>query len=135
MNGPLLDTHAWIWWIHGDARLGRATLAALDQLDAAHRPSISAISLWEVAMLVSRGRVAFDCTLEAWLEKAAHPLTVRTLPITPQIAADVAHLPEALTRDPADRLIVSTGRVHGLRIVTKDAVIADSGLLRRWSAR
>ena len=130
---PLLDTHAWIWWLHGDTRLGRQALKKLDQLPGDSRPAISDISLWEVATLVSLGRLELESTLDAWLAVAAHPNTVAVLPITAGIAAEVARLPRTFQRDPADRLIVSTSRVHGLRVLTRDAAIAKSGLVRLWS--
>lgn len=132
-SAPLLDTHAWIWWLHGDVRLGKQTLRKLDQLPGHTRPAISDISLWEVATLVSLGRLELKSTLDAWLAVAAHPKTVRVLPITARIAAEVARLPDAFRRDPADRLIVSTSRVHGLPVLTRDAAIAKSGLVRLWS--
>jgi PIN domain nuclease of toxin-antitoxin system len=129
---PLLDTHAWIWWMHGDARLGRQALATLDRLPAAMRPAISGISLWEVATLVGCGRLELDTTLDAWLGIAASPRTVRVLPITPSIAAETTRLPDAFHRDPAARLIVSTSRVHDLPLLTMDTAIAKSGLVRPW---
>ena len=132
-TAPLLDTHAWIWWLHGDARLGKQAFKKLDQLPGDSRPAISDISLWEVATLVSRGRLELESTLDAWLAVAAHPNTVRVLPITAGIAAEVARLPDTFQRDPADRLIVSTSRVHGLSVLTRDAAIAKSGLVRLWS--
>jgi PIN domain nuclease of toxin-antitoxin system len=130
---PLLDTHAWIWWLHGDPRLGRPALRKLDQFPQNVRPAISDISLWEVATLVSLGRLELQSTLDAWLAIAAHPSTVRVLPITTRIAAEVARLPDSFHRDPADRLIVSTSRVHGLPVLTRDAAIVKSGLVRLWS--
>jgi len=133
-GAPLLDTHAWVWWVQGDARLGRHIVRKLDDLPAEDRPAISDISLWEVATLVSLGRLEFPGTLESWLALAANPKTVRILPITTAIAAEVARLPDAFHRDPADRLIVATSRVHGLRVLTKDAAIAKSGLVKLWSA-
>jgi hypothetical protein len=59
MASPLLDTHAWIWWIEDDRRLRRRVRDTLDRLPRDERPYLSAISLWEVAMLVARGRVVF----------------------------------------------------------------------------
>ena len=72
--------------------------------------------------------MAFD----AWLETAAAPQTVRILPVTAQIAGELSRLPESFHPDPADRLIVSTSRVHGLRVLTRDQRIAESGLVRLW---
>lgn len=132
-EAPLLDTHAWVWWVQGDARLGRHIVRRLDELPADDRPAISDISLWEVATLASLGRIEFPGTLEAWLAIAANPRTVRVLPVTPRIAAEVARLPDSFHRDPADRLIVATSRVHGLRVLTKDVAIAKSGLVKLWS--
>lgn len=133
-EAPLLDTHAWVWWVQGDARLGRHIIQQLDELPADDRPAISDISLWEVATLASLGRLEFPGTLESWLAIAANPKTVRIVPITTRIAAEVARLPDSVHRDPADRLIVATSRVHGRRVLTKDAAIAKSGLVKLWSA-
>lgn len=129
---PLLDTHAWVWWLHGDSRLGHDERRALDDLPSDARPAISDISLWEVATLVNLGRLVLATTFDEWLEMAAHPRTVRILPITSHIAADLARLPDSFHRDPADRVIVSTSRVHGMPILTKDGLIARSGLARLW---
>ena len=65
---PVLDTHAWIWWLDGDPRLPRATADALDALPASARPILCDISLWEVAMLVERRRLALTIPFDAWLE-------------------------------------------------------------------
>lgn len=132
-EAPLLDTHAWIWWVSADSRLRPATARRLDALPPTLRPLISAISLWEVATLVSRDRVQLDRGLEEWLELAAHPRTVRILPITAAIASEVARLPESFHRDPADRLIVSTARVHRLPVLTADSEITKSGLITLWA--
>ena len=130
---PLLDTHAWIWWIQADDRLGRATIRALDALPPDARPFLSDISLWEVAMLVTLGRIELAEPLDAWLEAAADPRTVRVLPITPAVAAEVARLPAPFQRDPADRLIVATCRALGLPLVSRDRAIIRARLVRRWS--
>ncbi len=133
IQAPLLDTHAWIWWIHADARLGRATLEALDALPADARPFLCDISLWEVAMLVSLGRIELAEPLGTWLDAAADPRTVHVLPVTPAIAAEVARLPATFHRDPADRLIVAACRVSGHPLVTHDRAITRARLARRWS--
>jgi PIN domain nuclease of toxin-antitoxin system len=70
MAVPLLDTHAWIWWIEGDRRLQRRVRDTLDRLPPDARPCLSAISLWEVAMLVERGRVVFSVSLAEWFSPA-----------------------------------------------------------------
>lgn len=134
MNGvPLLDTHVWIWWVSGDRRLGRRFTAALNELSGDQRPGLSDISLWEAAMLFERGRIAFDIPFEDWLEAAAHPRTVRLAPISAGIAAEVAALPRTFHRDPADRVIVATSRILDAPLLTRDAAIARSGLVKGWT--
>ena len=132
MIAPLLDTHAWIWWVDGNRRLDARVIAKLDALDSAHRPWLSAISLWEAAMLVSLGRLDVGPSFDAWLARAADANTVRILPITTAIAMDLARLPQTLRRDPADRIIVSTGRVHRLPLLTADRAIIGEKLVPQW---
>jgi PIN domain nuclease of toxin-antitoxin system len=130
---PLLDTHAWIWWIQADPRLDRATIDALDALPPDDRPALCDISLWEVAMLVALGRLTLGEPLETWLEAAADPRTVQVLPVTPAIATEVTRLPDTFHRDPADRLIVAMCRVLGFSLVTRDrAMTSARQLVRRW---
>ena len=129
---PLLDTHAWIWWIEQDPRLGARAIEILDRLPRDSRPYLCDISLWEVATLVERGRLGLDVSLEDWLEAAAHPRSVRVLPITPAIARATAALPDSFHRDPADRLIVATSRVHKIPVLTHDDGIRRSRLAARW---
>ena len=135
MAVPLLDTHAWIWWIEGDRRLQRRLRDTLDRLPSDARPYLSAISLWEVAMLVERGRVVFSVSLSEWLSAAAHPRSVRIVPISPEIAAQTAILPATFHRDPADRLIVASCRVLRLPLLTRDARILRSRLVTRWTGQ
>ena len=131
-RAPLLDTHAWIWWVEQDARLGAKAIAVLDSLPADRRPFLSDISLWEVATLVDRGRLALDVPLEEWLDAAAHPRSVRVIAVSPRIAAEVARLPETFHRDPADRIIVATSRVHRMPVLTHDDRILTSRLISAW---
>ena len=131
---PVLDTHAWVWWLHGDvARLGAKTIDALDGLPGDARPYVCDISLWEVATLVELGRLDLGEPLESWLDTAAHARTVQIVPISARVAAEVARLPASFRRDPADRLIVATARALDRPMLTRDAAIRKSGLARLWT--
>jgi len=133
MATPLLDTHAWVWWVERDPRLGQRTIDALDGLGTDERPYVCDISLLEVAMLVERQRLTFGVSVGDWLDAAAHPRSARVIPIMPAIAADVASLPPTFHRDPADRLIVATCRVLNVPLLTHDSRIVQSRLVKRWS--
>lgn len=132
MTAPLLDTHAWIWWVDQDPRLGASTIELLDRLPRDQRPYLCDISLWEVAMLVERGRLELDLPLREWLEAAAHPRSVRIVSITPRIADAVASLPDSFHRDPADRLIVATSRALRIPVLSHDRLITRSRLVTKW---
>lgn len=135
MKPPLLDTHAWIWWVQGDRRLRPQELKALDGLSGDRRPLISSISLWEVATLVTLGRIRLETTFAAWLDRAADSRTVEILPITAAVAAEVAALPPTFHHDPADRVIVATSRVWAVPLLSHDRAIRASGLVESWSPR
>ena len=132
-ESPVLDTHAWIWWVERDPRLARSAVERLDAMPADARPCLCDISLWEVAMLVAAGRLSFTIPLQQWLEAAAHPRSVRLVPITPAIAAGGAGLPASFHRDPADRVIVATCRALQAPLVTHDRRITRSRLVTRWT--
>jgi PIN domain nuclease of toxin-antitoxin system len=88
--------------------------------------AISAISLWELAMLVAARRIRLHLTLESWIvEMADHP-SLTVLPLTPAIAATSVGL-VGLPRDPADRLITATALCHGLTLLTADERIRAWG--------
>ncbi len=134
MSRPLLDTHAWVWWICGDPRLSAREREALDSLAPSERPLLAEISLWEVAMLVERGRLELDMDLERWLVVASAPAAVELARVTPAVAAEVARLPERFHRDPADRLIVATARVWKLHVLTRDRKITGARIVPIWRA-
>ena len=134
MSRPLLDTHIWVWWICGDPRLTARERESLDNLPPSDRPVLAEISLWEVAMLVERGRLELDMDLERWLAVASASATVELARVTPSVAAEVARLPERLQRDPADRLIVATARVRKLSVLTRDRKISGARVVPLWRA-
>ena len=86
----------------------------------------SAISLLEITVLVSDGKV--DLALDEFLDELQASPILRVLPLTYEIASEIRSLGNAL-RDPADRAIVATARVHRLRLVTSDQRIIESNLV------
>jgi len=125
----VLDTHIWVWWIHGDKQLSQTQFKVI----AAHETEvigISAISCWEIAKLVEYGRLELPCPLEEWFEQALSYPGIHLLPLTPQIAIESTRLPEEFHRDPADQIIVATARVYNCPLVTSDERILNYPYVR-----
>lgn len=122
----LLDTHVLIWWVNGDVeRLSAAAIAAIDQASTGQEQGllVSAISCWEVAMLISRGRLALGMDETRWLDLVASIPAVALLPLEPAVAIAATRLPEPFHPDPADRFLVAQARTLGIPLVTADAKI------------
>ncbi len=120
----LLDTHAWVWWVHDDEQLTANQLDAI-QTNETDTIGVSAISCWEIAKLVERGRLELPVPLEKWFEQALSYPGIRILELTPEIAIESTRLPGEFHRDPADQIIVATARVHDCPLVTADERILD----------
>ena len=125
----LLDTHVLLWWFEEGDRLSPAQRRLLGSVRPERPLGVSSISLWEVATLVHLGRVALSIPLREWLEKAVSPPLVQRIGISAAVAAEVARLPKRLHRDPADRILVATAKVHGLTLVTQDQRLLEAGLV------
>jgi PIN domain nuclease of toxin-antitoxin system len=111
----VLDTHVWIRWVDPTNRPLPAEL--VERIETSDQLAISAISCWELAMLVRRGRVQVSLPLEQWIDIALSGSGVTCLPVERQIASCAANLPEH-HRDPADRLIIATA-------ITANAALAS----------
>ncbi|MCX7693696.1 type II toxin-antitoxin system VapC family toxin [Tepidimonas taiwanensis] len=119
----VLDTHALLWWVSGDARLSTATHQAIERELDRGAIVISSISLWEIAMLIERGRLALSMDLDAWLATVGEIDAVRFFPVDNDIALQSVRLPGDFHEDPADRFIVSTARRLAAPLVTADEKI------------
>lgn len=122
----LLDTHAWVWWVSDPQRLPLPARAAIeDSLDAGRPVRVSSISVWEVAMLVRRGRLELTMDLGDWIAHAEAAPEIAFVPVDNRIAAGAVDLDDFAHRDPADRIILATALNLGATLVTADARLRD----------
>jgi PIN domain nuclease of toxin-antitoxin system len=120
----LLDTHVWVWLSLGDLS---AMSDKAQQLMTSGAPKwIAAISCWELAKLVERGRIGFTIPTLTWMRRSINENNLRIADLTPEIAVESTNL-EGFHRDPADQLIVATSRVLGMPLVTADQRIIQFG--------
>lgn len=129
----LLDTHMWIWWVLGKAEISERERAARGAAAESGGVALSAISLWEVQMLHSLGRVRLDRPLETWLIEAASPAVVQVIPRNVPVVLAIDDLPPEFHGDPADRIIAATARTFDLPLATRDKAIRRSGAARLWT--
>lgn len=116
----LLDTHVWVWWVHGDPIPFELRQAIESREDEGF--AVSAISCWEVAKLVEHGKLNLPTYIDNWFDQALGQSGVRLIPVTPRIAVESTALPD-FHRDPADQIIVATARIHDLPLATCDKKI------------
>lgn len=124
----MLDTHVLIRWLFETRKLSRPQLQALESAVRRGEPvAISAMSLLEIAVLASGEKMTLKVSLDEFFRDLNSNPTFRILPLTYEVALDVASL--SVLRDPADRAIAATARVHRLRLVTSDQRIIESKLV------
>jgi len=129
----LLDTHAWVWWLSDPEKLSTAARERIDAAVEGDRVLVSAISAWELALLVKKGRLELDEPVEEWIARAEALPFLEIVPMDSRIAVYSVLLPEPLHDDPADRIIIATAATLGIHLVTKDAKIHDyPGVQTLW---
>jgi PIN domain nuclease of toxin-antitoxin system len=113
----LLDTHIWFWYLIGSDRL---PTGLRNLLDTPQQVSwLSPISVWEVGMLATRGRIRLHAELRQWVVQARQQFSLQDAPLNLEVALTSREitLPH---RDPADHFIAATAIVYDLTLLTVD---------------
>jgi PIN domain nuclease of toxin-antitoxin system len=118
----LLDTHAWLWWLSQDAALSDGARSAIEQAAGEQSVTVSTISTWELALLVARRRIELKIPVAEWVAASESITELRFLAPSNRIMLESVSLPGPFHSDPADRIIVATARVHGLRAGASPAI-------------
>lgn len=125
MTPLLLDTHVLIWLIDGNLRLRVECREAIHEAAMGDEVFVSAITPWEIALLVSKNRLILNREVQEWIDLALAQPGIRLEPLSPAIAVASTRLPWEMHSDPADRILAATARHLGAALVT-----ADERLLR-----
>jgi PIN domain nuclease of toxin-antitoxin system len=126
-QGILLDTHTWIWLFQGSKELSEDVIVKMNQAGSKGKVFISAISVWELSMLVAKGRVTLATSIHQWVEDSLSQPGVNLSLLTPAIAIESSFLPGEFHGDPADKIIVATARINNLILLTRDRKILQYG--------
>lgn len=123
----VLDTHVWVTWIiNGNSALSETIVNAMTN-DL--RWTVSAISCFEISLLVKRGKLHLPLPVEDWIKEALENSGIDSLPVTCDIMHKAAMLSE-IHRDPADRIIIATALVYDAKLASIDSVFPDYQELR-----
>lgn len=128
----LLDTHCWLWWFNDPGKLSQEATEAL--ADAENEVFISAVSVWEVALKTSLGKLEIVDSLENLMALSLRDQQMRALDVSWRHAQHVISLPMH-HRDPFDRLLVAQSQIESLPILTADAQVLAYEVELIWAGR
>lgn len=121
----LLDTHIWLWVASGDSTLSSGVRRQIEKASRSKLLFVSAISVWEIAMLHSKGRINLSQSTLNWINHALSQSEITLLPLSPEIAVESCELPDNFHGDPADRILIATARIENLYLVTRDKKLIE----------
>jgi PIN domain nuclease of toxin-antitoxin system len=123
VNPLLLDTCAAIWMAEDEPIAPEATAALAGAAESGTPVFVSAMSAWELGMLVSRRKLTLSMAPDAWFRRLLQVAGVALADLTVETLVASSFLPGDPPRDPADRIIVATARTGGYRLVTRDRAL------------
>ena len=124
----LLDTHVALWLDSGDERLRASTRALIDGCwQSGGAIFLSAVTAWEIALLVDTSRIDLDIPVEAWIRRFLERPGIEAVPLGHQAASRSYQFHRLEHRDPADRLLIATAIELACPLVTYDERIARFG--------
>jgi PIN domain nuclease of toxin-antitoxin system len=121
----LLDTHVWLWLLHDPSQLSESAQAIIESEEPQNGLLVSAISVWEVAVKSSLGKLVLPLPIDEWYQLAKTHSGVVIEPLSPIDAIASTQLPEVFHKDPADRILVAIARRYEISLVTCDAKILN----------
>jgi PIN domain nuclease of toxin-antitoxin system len=119
----LFDTHVWVWWNAVPEKIPESIRDAVGESDGPIH--LSAISVWEVAKFVEKGRLTLGIDVDSWVARSLEVPGFRLEPLSPAIAIAGTRLPGTFHNDPADQIIAATARDVGSTLVTADHRLLD----------
>lgn len=129
----ILDTCAIVFDSLAPDRLSQKARAAIGQADDAGTLACCDISLWEIAMLVSKGRLDPGTNAQEFIELVLSARKIEIIPINPVIAAKSVLSGFCPHGDPADRIIAASALIHKAKLVTSDRKLSTvAGLQIVW---
>jgi PIN domain nuclease of toxin-antitoxin system len=122
----VLDTHVLIWYAEG-INLSNAQVEEVDNYRKGAGLLVSSISMWEIAMLLNKGKISLSLPLQEWIGKLASMDGLSMVDLTTEILIESCQLPNCNHKAPADRMIIATARCFDAVLITMDQKILEYG--------
>jgi PIN domain nuclease of toxin-antitoxin system len=127
------DTHAAIWYLFSDARLGKAASAFIEQASAnGDHIGVSAITLAEMVYLVEKSRIPPNALHEMHGAVADPKSVLQHIPLDDAVAMKMTEVSRQDIPDLPDRVIAATAQLRGIPILSRDGRIRSSTLTTIW---
>jgi PIN domain nuclease of toxin-antitoxin system len=126
----LIDTQAVLWLATRPQRLSRRARLAVQRIEAGGGLAIASVTLMELAQRVANGEIRPTGTPLEWLQDFVEEKALAIIAVSVDIAVVAAHLPASFPSDPFERLIAATAIVERMPLVTADARIRNSGVVK-----
>lgn len=125
----LLDTHAFIWWAVGDARLSKAAADAI--ADPENGVFLSSASVWEIIIKSRLGKLILPEPVEQFIPRELATSHIAALSITHAHALRVSQLPD-LHNDPFDRMLIAQALAETMTIASRDENVRRYPVATLW---
>lgn len=116
----LLDTHVLVWLLNDSAKISVRVYSQIEKAANDDELFVSAITPWEIAMLVAKGRLRFSRDVGEWLDAALSLPGIQLAPLSPGVAVASTRLPWQVHPDPADRILLATARHLNAMLISAD---------------
>ncbi len=116
----VLDTHALVWLMDGDDQLSHGARTVIEDARAAEGAFVSAITPWEISMLVDKRRIHLAMPVDDWMDFVFGEEGMVLAPLTAATGVDAGSLPGSIHGDPADRIVIATARALRCPLLTSD---------------
>ena len=129
----VVDTHALVWQLNADARIGKRARARLEKALAREELCASAVTFWEISLLASRDRLRLDTTATHFRWRVLE-MGIRELAVGGEVALQAAALAPVVV-DPVDCFVAATALTHGATLMTADTRLLEARAVHVLDAR
>ena len=120
----LIDTHIILWYLEG-IKLTKQQITLIDEARNNNSLYISSISIWEITLLASKGRLVFSITIEELIDNILSIPGIHLVDLSVPILVSSCNLPNFDHKDPADRFIIASARNLHAHLMSADQKILD----------